>query len=203
MLPPKRFKQNTTKATEIKRNGTEAIGIDQDGIAKSIDIEVLMTKDNVGLGDVDNSSDADKPVSAAQQAALDNKADKDTDAVVGNFASFDASGNPIDSGKKDADYEDADDTILKKAQVKDNLTSTNTDLPLSANQGKVLKDGQDELAGAGWAGQTVKGNAEDIEAHKEASMPHIFHNLKTGKTYKYGFQLSAEGNPQTIYEEMI
>ena len=68
MLPPKRFKQNTTKATEIKRNGTEAIGIDQDGIAKSIDIEVLMTKDNVGLGDVDNTSDADKPVSTAQQA---------------------------------------------------------------------------------------------------------------------------------------
>jgi len=42
MTAPKRFKQNTTKATEIKRNGTEAIGIDQDGIAKSIDIEVLM-----------------------------------------------------------------------------------------------------------------------------------------------------------------
>ena len=41
MLPPKRFKQNTTKATEIKRNGTEAIGIDQDGIAKSIDIEEI------------------------------------------------------------------------------------------------------------------------------------------------------------------
>ncbi len=162
MLPPKRFKQNTTKATEIKRNGTEAIGIDQDGIAKSIDIEVLMTKDNVGLGDVDNTSDADKPVSTAQQGALDNKADKDTDAVVGNFASFDANGNPIDSGKKDADYEDADTTILKKAQVKDNLTSTNTDLPLSANQGKVLKDGQDELAGAGWAGETVKKNADDI-----------------------------------------
>ena len=49
-----------------------------------------MTKDNVGLGDVDNTSDADKPVSTAQQTALNNKADKDTDAVVGNFASFDA-----------------------------------------------------------------------------------------------------------------
>ena len=43
MLPPKRFKQNTTKATEIKRNGTEAIGIDQDwdGIAL---IEIDMKK---------------------------------------------------------------------------------------------------------------------------------------------------------------
>jgi hypothetical protein len=202
---------------------------------------------------VDNTSDADKPVSTAQQWALDNKADKDTDAVVGNFASFDASGNPIDSGKKDADYEDADDTILKKAQVKDNLTSTNTDLPLSANQGKVLKDGQDELAGAGRTTETVKGNAEDIatlnaddategsvlksikdeaenakftpttesgiesmtieeavnevgvglDEHKSAIMPHIFQDLSTGKKYRYGFQLSAEGNPQTISEEIL
>ena len=75
------------------------------------------------------------------------------------------SGNPIDSGKKDADYEDADTTILKKAQVKDNLTSTNVDLPLSANQGKVLKEGQDELAGTGWTDETVKGNADGYSPH--------------------------------------
>ena len=99
MLPPKRFKQNTTKATEIKRNGTEAIGIDQDGVAKSIDIEVLMTKDNVGLGDVDNTSDADKPVSIAQGGAL---------------------------------------------ALKESVANVNT------------------LKGTGWAGETVKGNAEDI-----------------------------------------
>ena len=101
MLPPKRFKQNTTKATEIKRNGTEAIGIDQDGIAKSIDIEVLMNKDNVGLGYVDNTSDADKPVSAAQQTALN---------------------------------------------LKETVANVNA------------------LKGTGWAGETVKGNADDIEA---------------------------------------
>jgi hypothetical protein len=37
-----------------------------------------VTKDQVGLGDVDNTSDADKPVSTAQQAALDDKVDKVT-----------------------------------------------------------------------------------------------------------------------------
>jgi hypothetical protein len=36
--------------------------------------------------------------------------------------------------------EDADPTILKEADVIDNLTSTDTDKPLSANQGKVLED---------------------------------------------------------------
>ena len=35
---------------------------------------------------------------------ISGKADKDTDAVEGNFASFDANGNPVDSGKKHSDY---------------------------------------------------------------------------------------------------
>lgn len=98
---PKRFNENPEKATEIKKNGTEAIGIDQDGVAKSIDIEVLMTKDNVGLGDVDNTSDADKPVSTAQQAALN---------------------------------------------LKETVANVNA------------------LKGTGWAGETIKGNATDIQA---------------------------------------
>lgn len=70
MLPPKRFADNPTEATEVKKNGTERLGIDQDGVAKKISAEVLMTKANVGLGNVDNTSDANKPVSTAQQTAL-------------------------------------------------------------------------------------------------------------------------------------
>lgn len=38
--------------------------------------DVTVTKADVGLGSADNTSDTDKPVSAAQQAALDLKADK-------------------------------------------------------------------------------------------------------------------------------
>lgn len=45
----------------------EGGGEDQDGVTKS----------DVGLGNVNNTSDANKPVSTAQQAALDNKADLD------------------------------------------------------------------------------------------------------------------------------
>lgn len=37
--------------------------------------QVNITKANIGLGNVDNTSDADKPVSTAQQAELDKKAD--------------------------------------------------------------------------------------------------------------------------------
>ena len=38
--------------------------------------DVEITKGDVGLGSVDNTSDEDKPISAAQQEALDAKADK-------------------------------------------------------------------------------------------------------------------------------
>lgn len=39
---------------------------------------VNITKDNIGLGNVDNTADADKPVSTATQTALDDKVDKVT-----------------------------------------------------------------------------------------------------------------------------
>lgn len=37
---------------------------------------VNITKDNLGLSNVDNTSDAEKPVSTAQKTALDKKVDK-------------------------------------------------------------------------------------------------------------------------------
>ena len=54
----------------IKVNGGEAIAIADD---KSVDI--VIDKATVGLDKVDNTADADKPVSTATQAALDLKAD--------------------------------------------------------------------------------------------------------------------------------
>lgn len=42
-----------------------------------------ITKDEVGLGDVDNTSDADKPISTAQQAALDLKANSENPVFTG------------------------------------------------------------------------------------------------------------------------
>lgn len=39
---------------------------------------INLTKANIGLGNVDNTSDANKPISTATQTALDNKVDKET-----------------------------------------------------------------------------------------------------------------------------
>lgn len=48
--------------------------------------EVVLTKSNIGLGNVDNTSDKNKPVSTAQQAALDRKVDIAGDTMTGNLA---------------------------------------------------------------------------------------------------------------------
>lgn len=45
--------------------------------------EVVLTKSNLGLGNVDNTSDADKPISTAQQAALNAKVNKSGDTMTG------------------------------------------------------------------------------------------------------------------------
>lgn len=59
----------------VKKNGT-ALTVTN----KAVDI--VLGKSDVGLGNVDNTSDANKPVSTAQQTALDGKVDKATDYGV-------------------------------------------------------------------------------------------------------------------------
>jgi len=53
----------------------------------------------------------------------------------------------------------------------------------------------------------LKENIEDLEAtltaHKAENMPHQFINHKENKTYKFGFQVSVDGKPQIIYEEVV
>ena len=42
-----------------------------------------------------------------------------------------------------------------------------------------------------------------LAAHKAENMPHQFINHKENKTYKFGFQVSVDGKPQIIYEEVV
>jgi len=73
---PKRFNENPEKVTEIKKNGTEHFGLDQDGVAKTIAAELLLTKENVGLGKVVNKTEAELVASGAIADALALKFDK-------------------------------------------------------------------------------------------------------------------------------
>jgi len=53
---PKKFAENPTVATEIKKNGTEHFGFDQDGVQKQVSAEILLTPANVGLGNIENKT---------------------------------------------------------------------------------------------------------------------------------------------------
>ena len=58
-----------------------------DGAVSSVNGEtgaVVLDKADIGLSNVDNTSDLDKPVSVAQQAALNLKADLDSPTLTGN-----------------------------------------------------------------------------------------------------------------------
>ncbi|WP_420433017.1 hypothetical protein [Hyphobacterium sp.] len=59
--------------------------------------EVTLVKADVGLGNVDNTSDADKPVSTAQQTALDAKQATGEKGAANGYASLDGDGKvPLD-----------------------------------------------------------------------------------------------------------
>ena len=64
-----------------------------------------VTAAQLGLGNVDNTPDSQKPVSQAQAAALALKADKVADAIAGNLAALDENGNLTDSGVKASDLQ--------------------------------------------------------------------------------------------------
>lgn len=44
---------------------------------------------------------------------------------------------------------------------------------------------------------------ENHKTHLAENMPHQFINHKENKTYKFGFQVSVDGKPQIIYEEVV
>jgi len=68
----------------------------------ALSADVTVTKADVGLGNVSNTADTDKPVSTATSTALGLKADKTalpTGATVGNLAAIGSGGNTVaDSG---------------------------------------------------------------------------------------------------------
>ncbi|MBR3208645.1 MAG: hypothetical protein IKF82_00095 [Bacilli bacterium] len=75
--------------------------------------------------------------------------------------------------------------FVKKTDIKNNLTSTDTDKPLSANQGKVLNDGKvDKISGKGLSKNdftdTYKDKLDDLDSNlsNKANSTHTHGNLQ-------------------------
>lgn len=116
---------------------------------------VSPTRSLVGLGNVDNTSDANKPISTAQQDALNAKVTSSggdiANTKVGSFTESTAS-YPVPAandtvkvgfGKIKKFFEDTKNWmtgVCLIGQIVNNCVTNNAKLPLSAAQGKVLMD---------------------------------------------------------------
>lgn len=82
-----------------------------------------ITDAKIESGTITLGSDSITPLTSHQD--ISGKADKDTDAVEGNFAAFDSSGNPVDSGHKHSDYITSHQDISGKADKVTGATNGN------------------------------------------------------------------------------
>ena len=106
---------DANRLTTAQTEGLYKVATTSEGHIKSA--SAVQKSDLTGLGLLDanqGSENAGKFMKVGNDGVLvpDNvdmsaKADKDTDAVAGNFAQFDSSGNPVDSGHKHSDYLEA------------------------------------------------------------------------------------------------
>ena len=146
---------------------------------------INITKANIGLSNVNNTSDANKPVSTAQQAALDGHNTnasahndirlliEDINTKLMNFLDL---GTDESTGKEVIDsvselvglYEENADLInsittskVNVSDIIDNLTTASTSKVLSANQGVEIKKLIDALQ------TTVNGKANSGHTHDD------------------------------------
>ena len=84
----------------IQKNGTNVDAFTTNQSSNKT-VNITMSKSDVGLGNVDNTSDANKPISIAMQAALDGKADA---SDVGGVKTV--TGNPISISDGSETYAD-------------------------------------------------------------------------------------------------
>lgn len=154
---------------------------------------INITKANIGLSNVNNTSDANKPVSTAQQAALDGHNTnasahndirlliKDLNTKLMNFLDL---GTDESTGKEVIDsvselvglYEENADLIssittskVNVSDIIDNLTTASTSKVLSANQGVEIKKLIDALQTA-VNGKSDSGHTHDDRYYTESEI---------------------------------
>ncbi|HIU48791.1 MAG TPA: hypothetical protein IAB04_05460 [Candidatus Avimonoglobus intestinipullorum] len=151
---------------------------------------VALGKEDVGLGNVDNTADLEKPVSAAMQAALSEKADKQNE--YGGFAAGDRSESTEGGGAIGYDtYAFAGGAVGHNAKVTNAGGAVGADS--EAGNGGAVGEGAKTSSGfAGGAGaQAVSADGAGIDAIQLGTGTNS--TPKTLQVYSYQL-MDADGN---------
>lgn len=124
--------------------------------------KIVVNKSTVGLGNVDNTSDANKPVSTAQATAIADAKKAGTDAQTNLTAHIDDKDNPHEVTKAQVGLGDVDNTADK-------------DKPISTATQTALNGKLDKTAVVDVTADAVKGQAADAKS--------VYDSLPTLKTW--------------------
>ena len=138
---------NLRKDVEDDEAATAAALNDKVGQSRTINgydlsEDVILSKADVGLGEVDNTSDADKPVSTLTQLALDKKVDKQTGYSLISIAALTKLNNLPSQSELSGELQTLSGNISDHVADKDNPHEvTKTDLGLENIESVVLQGG--------------------------------------------------------------
>jgi hypothetical protein len=146
-----------------------------------------------------------------------------TDTVADSIPAYATNFDTIDTLIKGLDDDKVDKEVGKVLSTNDYTTDEKNKLAgieAGAEVNNISDEDANELTGGGetdlhkhaaadvnYGEGSVETAVQEISAelvtHKADTMPHKFEDLKNTVTYKFGFQLSVEGNPQIIFEEVV
>lgn len=137
-------------------------------------------------------------------------------AYATNFDTIDTLIKGLDDGKVDKEVGKVLSTNDYTTDEKNKLAGIEAGAEVNnisdANASELTGGGETDLHkhaaadvnyGEGSVETAVQEISAELVTHKADTMPHKFEDLKNAVTYKFGFQLSAEGNPQIIFEEVV
>lgn len=149
--------QTTFDIIEFTLNNLPDTSIDwinfQGGLPEIPSSKFKVTKEDVGLGEVDNTSDIDKPVSTAQQSAIDLKAD-DNSVVKLTGTQTVAGAKTFSTVPKSSQDASGGTDLVRKSQM-------DTQLSLKANDNSVVKTTGTQIVAGAKTFSTVPKSSQD------------------------------------------
>lgn len=157
--------------------------------------EVVLTKSNLGLGNVDNTSDLNKPISTATQTALDKKVNKAGDTMTGKLT-LAAAGLYSSSGN--GGYFDQYMNLYPQANVASTdswdiyNTSSTSILKLVWSTGAMTKSGTNEFRGATTISDATDSTSSATGALKISGGLGVAKAINSGTSITAGSSITAK-----------